>query len=246
MFNEYGKLSTTLYQHTKPIGRSVGGDIEYYKKCLKDESGLILEAGVGTGRMLIPLIQEGLRVDGVDLSSDMLNQCKVNLDKFNINTNLYHQDLTKMALPNKYNAIIMPTGSFCLLPKNLIKTVLDSFLNHLENGGKIIIDLLLPLNFKENEVVSYDYQLQDNKGILFTSVSQSIDWIEQKTSYIHRYEMIENSFVTETEVSKFELHWYGIQEFELLLQMAGFKQINYILGYEKSEKLPITFMATKN
>jgi hypothetical protein len=49
MFNEYGKLSTMLYEHTKPIGYSINGDIEYYSEKLKNLSGRVLEAGVGTG-----------------------------------------------------------------------------------------------------------------------------------------------------------------------------------------------------
>jgi len=30
MFKEYGELSTRLYEHTKTIGHSIDGDIEYY------------------------------------------------------------------------------------------------------------------------------------------------------------------------------------------------------------------------
>ena len=74
MFVEYGKLSTKLYEITKPVGKSIDGDIEYYYEKLKSIEGPILEAGVGTGRMLIPFIQKGLNVEGVDLSEEMLDK----------------------------------------------------------------------------------------------------------------------------------------------------------------------------
>ncbi|MCL2398022.1 MAG: class I SAM-dependent methyltransferase, partial [Defluviitaleaceae bacterium] len=64
-------------------GHSVGGDIEYYTKKLADVDGPVLEAGVGTGRMLISLLGNGLTVDGVDISPDMLAVCKANLKKHN-------------------------------------------------------------------------------------------------------------------------------------------------------------------
>jgi len=231
MFKEYGELSTTLYECTKPVGHSINGDIEYYSEKLKKVQGSILEAGVGTGRMLIPLIRKGIKIDGVDLSAEMLAQCKVNLEKYGVNAKLYQQDLTNMSLPNKYGAIIMPTGSFCLLPKDRIIDVLGSFNNHLDAEGKIILDLLMPSDFKKGEVESYGCPLHDGTGILFTSFSVDIDWIAQKTSYIHRYELLKNGEIQKTEISNFTLYWYGISEFEMLLELAGFTEINHVLGY---------------
>jgi len=248
MFKEYGELSTILYQHTKPVGRSVGGDIEYYFAKLKQHgvSGLILEAGVGTGRMLIPLIQSGFRVDGVDLSPEMLAQCKTNLEKHDITAELYQQDLTKLSLPGKYGAIIMPTGSFCLLPRSITSDVLAAFYEHLEDGGIAIIDIELPVDFESNKVDVSSYALSDSEGILFTSISQDIDWVEQKTSYIHRYELICDGVVRQTEVSNFTLFWYGVAEFEMKLKAAGFADVRFEVGYggEGSRSL-VSFVAVK-
>ena len=52
---EYGQLSAFFYELTKPVGYSIEGDIEYYSRQLAGILGRVLEAGVGTGRMLIPL-----------------------------------------------------------------------------------------------------------------------------------------------------------------------------------------------
>ncbi|MCL2593711.1 MAG: class I SAM-dependent methyltransferase, partial [Defluviitaleaceae bacterium] len=188
----------------------------------------------------------GLTVDGVDLSAEMLAKCRLNLDKHKICAKLYQQDLTSLDLPNKYGAIIMPTGSFCLLSKNLVNDVLNLFYSHLDDGGKIIIDLEFPMDFKSGEVRSYSYPLCNDIGILFTSSSQDIDWIAQKTSYIHRYELLKNGEVQKTEVSNFTLYWYGILEFEMLLKSAGFVDISYELGYGTSNNSSlITFSAVK-
>jgi len=101
MFKEYGKLSAMLYEHKSPVGHSYDGDIEFYCNKLEGISSRVLEAGVGTGRVLIPLIKNGLVVDGVDLSFEMLEQCTINLGKHGVKADLYRQDLTKMSLPNK-------------------------------------------------------------------------------------------------------------------------------------------------
>jgi hypothetical protein len=70
-FSKYGELCTEVYDHTKKIGDSLGGDVEYYRDQLKHTKGRILEAMVGSGRVLIPLLESGLVIDGVDYSPEM-------------------------------------------------------------------------------------------------------------------------------------------------------------------------------
>ncbi len=207
MFKEYGELSTILYEHTKPVGHSIDGDIEYYSEKLKALSGRVLEAGVGTGRMLIPFIEGGMVIDGVDISAEMIAQCKRNMEKHNVTASLYEQDLTALCLPNKYDAIIMPTGSFCLLPKESIKDVLRLFHNHLNVGGKIIIDLEMPSYYKEGATSLSSFPLSKETGIILSSINGKIDWMAQKTSSISKYELVENGEVIKTEVSNFTLYY---------------------------------------
>ncbi len=246
MFVEYGKLSTMMYEITKPVGHSIDGDLEYYFEKLKNCTGKILEAGVGTGRMLIPFIQNGLDIEGVDLSEQMLKQCRNNMKKNQVEGVVYQGDLTQLNLKQRYEAIIMPTGSFCLLPRELVIKVLNSFFNHLKDEGRLILDIELPSWFEVGEVTVSDYSLTPESGILFTSTAKSMNWHEQKVSYIHRYELIEHGIITETELSHFTLFWYGVREFELLLKEVGFSEITYSVGYEKDDGASlVTFFAKR-
>ena len=43
MFIEYGELSTMLYEHTKPIGCSIVGDIEYYTEKWRCRTMILFE-----------------------------------------------------------------------------------------------------------------------------------------------------------------------------------------------------------
>lgn len=245
MFKEYGELSTMLYEYTKPVGFSIDGDIEYYKEKLKNLSGRVLEAGVGTGRMLIPLIKQGITIDGVDISAEMLLQCKANMDKYNVTAELYEQDLTALSLPHKYDAIIMPAGSFCLLPRERIQEVLALFHNHLNIGGKVIIDLEMPSHFKEGRADTSSFSITDDTGILLSVANGKIDWIAQKTSSVNKYELVEKGEVTKTEISNFKLYWYGISELEMRLTLAGFKDCVYETGYGNNQSEIVTFIAFK-
>lgn len=78
----YGSLCTEVYEITKPVGGEYS-DIPYFIKHLSQIKGRILEAMVGTGRLLIPLLEAGLNVEGIDASPDMLAMCKRNCIKQN-------------------------------------------------------------------------------------------------------------------------------------------------------------------
>lgn len=246
MFKEYGELSTKLYEVTKPVGHSLNGDMEYYLEKVKNRQGSVLEAGVGTGRMLIPLLKEGIAIDGVDISPEMLTQCKTNMQKYQVNTNLFNQDLIQLDLKQKYSTIIMPSGSFCLLSRNQIDTFLQRIYHHLEEDGQFIFDTSLPTDFQTGDMEISNYPITEDSGILFTSTSKNIDWLEQKVSYIHKYELLHKGAVEKTEISHFILYWYGLKELEGLLKHIGFSSIHYDIGYgqEKDPSL-ITFRANK-
>jgi len=235
MSKEYGELSTMFYELTKPVGFSVDGDIEYYAEKLKNLTGRILEAGVGTGRMLIPLAQSGLVVDGVDNSREMLAQCKINVKNHGVSAKLLNRDLMRLALPDKYDAIIIPTGSFCLLPKVKASDVLTSFYRSLNDGGRVIIDLeRMPANFTSGETKTREVSVAPDTKILLATKSGTQDTAAQKTTYTQNYELIRGRKVIKTETADFVLYWYETAEFETLLAQAGFVDIKKEIGYGKT------------
>lgn len=249
MFQEYGKLSTELYEHTKPVGYSIDGDLAYYLEQAKKANGKVLEAGVGTGRLLIPFIEQGIDMEGVDLSPFMLEKCQENLDSRGLHAPLYEQDITTLDLPHRYDLIMMPTGSFALLPtREIMLNGLKSFKKHLNPGGKLIVDLLLPKDFTVGESSSSIFQLTPEEGILFNSTSLEIDWENQRTTEVHRYEKWRNGELVGTELSRFILSWYGVEEFRLILDSLGFSNIRVVWDYEKEtgQHETLTFFAEAN
>ena len=245
MYDEYGELSTIFYESTKPAGHSIEGDIEYYIQKLEGIPGPVLEAGVGTGRVLIPLIQKGIWAEGVDSSAAMLAQCRINLKKHGLEANLYQQDLMRLSLANRYDAIIMPAGSFCLLPRKRAEEVLKIFHRHLNENGKIIIDLDMPGSFREGTISKRMAALPDGRQILLTGFSGKIDWLLQKASSVNRYELIEKGKLVKTEVSEFILYWYGIEEFAMRLASAGYGNISHEIGYGREGAETVTFLANQ-
>lgn len=72
MKSSYLNLCTEFYDLTK--AEAGPKEVAFYEKLLGTAKGPILEAMCGSGRLLIPLLKEGLVLEGVDNSSHMLQK----------------------------------------------------------------------------------------------------------------------------------------------------------------------------
>lgn len=251
MFSYYGKLCTEVYELTKPVGYSIDGDLEYYKSRLKDVQGKILEAAVGSGRIMIPLLEDGFDVEGIDYSEDMLKVCRERCEERNLEATLYEADLKNFTLPNQYEAIIIPTGSFCLIEKlEDAKNALQRIYDHLLPGGRFIVDLEIPYDWKKDEITTSTFELPNGDGITMERKSIDMDWLNQVTTSYLKYEKWSEGKLIDSELQKFSLRWYGIEEFRLLLEKIGFTNSSCSANYVYNKQLTdvtqsITFEATK-
>lgn len=251
MFNNYGPLCTAVYELTKPVGSTLNGDLDYYLERLDETKGTILEAGVGTGRMLIPLLEAGHEVYGIDASAPMLAQCRQNCTQAGFSPTLFQADLDTFQLDTRFAAIIMPTSTFCLIPtETLALAVLKNLYQHLLPGGRLIFDLDLPFYPELGEVTTNTYPLSATSGITLESKTVAIDWLQQHIVSHLRYEKWEQGQLLATELQELTLRWYGLSELKLLLTALGFQNITLSADYEFNEmpsdsNQTITFEAQK-
>lgn len=251
MFSYYSKLCTEVYDLTKPVGCSLNGDIEYYQERLKSCSGRILEAAVGSGRFLIPLLEAGYTVDGIDYSPEMLESCRKRCEERGLHSNLYEARLQDFTLPHQYEAIIIPTGSFCLLEdREDSLAALRCFYKHLAPGGRLIVDLHLPYDWKPAEITTSTFSLPDGDGITMECRSIEMDWLHQYTVSYIKYEKWRQGKLIQSELQRFALRWYGVEEFKLILSSLGYADItcsaDYVYGQQPSRAdQMITFEAIR-
>lgn len=248
MLSYYGRLSSEVYDMDKPTGHSFG-DVEFYMNRLESCKGAILEPATGTGRILIPLLEKGLNVDGFDSSKDMLNICKNNCRKRDLNPKLFEAKMESFSQDTKYDAIIVPTGTFLLLHKRAdsIKA-LQNFYKHLSNGGRLIVDISLQTDISIGTVSTKTWECSNGDIITLENKIVEVDYINQYTISHGRYEKWREGVLLQTELEYFPLRWYGVEEFKLILESIGFKNIvissDYKLGqYPSNFEEIITFEA---
>ena len=144
MQRHYGSLCSEFYDLTKPVGGDYP-DVSYYLRHLAAIGGWVLEAAVGTGRLLVPLLHAGLKVEGIDSSTEMLAYCRRNCAAAGLQATLYCGALEAMDLPNRYNAIVISFGSFNLLSApGEAMAALDRMKRHLVPGGRLFLDVGAP------------------------------------------------------------------------------------------------------
>lgn len=251
MLGYYNKLSSEVYDIDKYIGRSFG-DMEFYSERLASCKGKILEPGVGTGRILIPLLEKGLKVDGFDVSEEMLKICRNNCKERGLFPKLFEGKVESVSLETKYEAIIVPTGTFLLLHKREDSlNALKNFYNLLSNGGKLILDIFLQTDLTVGNVSTRTWESRDGGIITLESKIVEVDYISQYTISHNRYEKWKNGELTQSELERFPLRWYGIEEFKTILEQNGFEDIIISADYKHGEyptnsTQTITFEAVVN
>jgi len=249
----YGQLCTEVYNFTKPVGKSIGGDIEFYMDRLRSCQRRILEPMAGSGRMLIPLLQAGLTVDGVDSSPEMLASCRKDCVERGLQVNLMEAMLQDLALPHRYEAIVIPAGSFLLIEnREQSIAVLKRLYDHLAPGGRLIMDLLMPdiLNMEKGKVSVSTFELPDGDVITMESTLIEADLFRQYYASYLKYTKWRNGQMVQCELQRLALRWYGIEEFRMLLADIGFEDIVLSADYEfgrtpDCNKQVFTFEATR-
>ncbi|CEG23899.1 Glycine/sarcosine N-methyltransferase [Planococcus massiliensis] len=232
MFGYYSILSSEVYDLDKPIGHSFG-DVEYYAERLKGCKGPILEPATGTGRILIPLLEQGFQVEGFDISTEMLEHCKRNCAEKGLAPKLSIERMEAFKTDTRYEAIIIPTGTFLLLHERESSIrALQNFYEHLQDGGRLIVDLLFETDMELGKVSERFWESPAGDVLTVEHRKVKNDWIHQYSVAHNRYERWRNGKLVESELERMPIRWYGIEEFKEILEKIGFADISVSADYQ--------------
>ncbi len=117
-----------------------GPEIAYFQRLIERFGQPALDAGCGTGRLLLPFIRAGLDVDGCDVSPDMLALCRETAAEQGLEPRLYAQALHELDLSRSYQTIVA-CGVFGIgVSREKDAIALQRFYQHLEPGGVLLLD----------------------------------------------------------------------------------------------------------
>jgi SAM-dependent methyltransferase len=106
----------------------------------------VLDVACGVGRVLLPLAQAGIEVDGVDISADMLSHCHKKAAQGGLHPNLYRQPMHAFDLPRKYKTIYICDSFGLAGSRQKDDETLQRCFAHLEDDGALLVNIQAEYN----------------------------------------------------------------------------------------------------
>jgi ubiquinone/menaquinone biosynthesis C-methylase UbiE len=118
-------------------------DRQFYLDLLHESGQPVLDVGCGTGRLLVDYLSQGVDIDGVDVSPEMLALCRQKAEAQGLKATLYEGNMETMRLPRHYRTILVPSSCFQLvLEPERAHRAIDNFYKHLLPGGTLVMPFM--------------------------------------------------------------------------------------------------------
>ena len=111
----------------------------FYRDLVQRFGQPVLDVGCGTGRLLLDYLLQGIDIDGVDNSPEMLALCRHKAQTLGLSPALYEQYLENLSLPRQYRTILIPSSTLQLIVEPaMAQQALQRLYAHLLPGGALV------------------------------------------------------------------------------------------------------------
>jgi len=207
----------------------------FYRSYISDAHGHILEPMCGSGRFLLPLIQEGFDVSGFDASEHMLKALHDKAITRSLKPKVWQDFIGNLDCKDKYNLIFIPSGSFGhIIDFTEIKNSLKNFYDSLNKHGILLFEAESSLSVPISQLGVWRGMIcnkSDGDSILISRLST----IQDSVCYsVDKYELLKNDKIIQTEIEKFNVRLYDDRTILLnLLKDIGFKEIRILKTFDR-------------
>ncbi len=192
--------------------RSVTEDVPFYVEEAVRSEGPVVELGVGTGRIAVPIAKSGIRVIGVDSSEEMLAVCREAAAGADVSEliDLRLGNLLEPPVPERVPLVLCPFRSFLHLQTDgERRNAFRAAHSLLVPSGRFVFDVFAP---SQESIAATDGR-----------------WIEYEPGVFERADWdtgtrtLTLSVRGETGETSMRLAWRAPQEWRRLLEESGFE-----------------------
>ena len=197
-------------------------------------AGRILELGIGTGRIALPLIERGIDVAGIDLSTAMVQRLKEKPGGADIEVAI--GDFATTRVGGEFGLVVLVFNTIMnLTTQDAQVACFRNAAAHLELGGRFVIDVLVPglHSLPPGETIRPFDVTAEHLGF-----DEYTDLANQQQSSHHYW--IDGDKVR-VNVVPFRFVWPS--ELDLMAQLAGMRLVE---RYEDWDRSPFTSESTRN
>lgn len=197
-----------------PWSRSVTEDVDFYVAEARKSGGPVVELGVGTGRIAVPVARAGIRVIGVDDSEGMLAVCRARAREAGVSDllDLRVGDLRRPPVLERVRLVTSPFRALLHLESDDERLrALRAVHRLLLPGGRFVFDVFAPS--------MEDVEETDGR------------WLEREPGIWERADWdLERRILTlavrgEAGETAMRLAWRAPEEWRALLERAGFEVV---------------------
>lgn len=216
--------------------------LAFYRALVREGGGGALEVGCGAGRLLLALREEGLPVEGCDVSAAMLEACRREAAARGVEVTLHHQAVQELALPGRYAVIYVPCAGLKYLPgREAVLEALRRCHAHLEPGGTLALSLFPPgahvpagshgHSWPGPWTLRSDRALPDGSRLRVSVRITAFHAADRRVSEERVFERFREGRLVERELLAGDYHELQLREVLDLLVRAGFGGARCQVGY---------------
>lgn len=223
-------------------------DRSFYRDLIAESGQPALDVGCGTGRLLLDYLADGVDIDGVDNSPDMLRICRQKAEALGLKPALYQQVMEALDVPRRYRSIIVPSSSFQLVTDPAAaERAMERFFAHLEPGGRLAMPFMVTyLGDDPGPIVREEWgepreKVRESDGALVRRWSRSTyDLAEQLEHSEDRYEVSKDGVVLASEHHSRSpaVRWYTQAQAVALYERAGFANVRVLSEFTRQPVTP--------
>jgi SAM-dependent methyltransferase len=234
----YNNLCTLFYEADDK--QFPAGALDYYRRLLEEADGPILEAMSGSGRFLIPFVEDGFDMDGVDASPSMLAAARAKCDAGGISPVMIEAKLDEMSLARKYKLIICVARSISLVAdREEFCRILANLRDHLVPGGRLVMEFVTPGGaIRKNNVIFSRYVELDAVRRILLSIMIEYDAPKQTSRMVNKYELFEDGKLVDTELEVIDQRYWEIEELTTAVMDSGFADVRILKPYSETPATP--------
>jgi ubiquinone/menaquinone biosynthesis C-methylase UbiE len=211
-------------------------DHSFYLDLIQTYGQPVLDVGCGTGRLLLDYLAQGIDIDGVDNSPDMLALCRHKATTLGLAPTLYEQYLETLSLPRQYRTILIPSSTLQLvIGPALVAQSVQRLTAHLLPGGILVSPFMTV--WKDGDPLTREWEqtaVRAEDGAMFRRIGRYwYDPASDCTDTEDRYQVIVEDHVVAEEVHRRSpaMRSYTQAQARAVFEQAGFNPIELYRGF---------------
>jgi 2-polyprenyl-3-methyl-5-hydroxy-6-metoxy-1,4-benzoquinol methylase len=189
----------------------------------------VLDVACGTGRILLPCLQAGIDIEGVDLFEPMLTTLREKAGVLGLSPRVHQADMSDFRLTRRFALVMIPFNAFI---HNMTQAAqircLELCREHLLPGGLLAFDTFFPsleyLSIPVGTRVLEGELPHPNTGLPMRMYdTRTIDRVAQTQHSLNELELLAaDGSIAAVHRSQCSARYFYKHELELLLRVAGF------------------------